>query len=182
MKINKPTAYYTVMKKPYYPLPLALLAAYFLLMAAASCNKENENEGDYLPYWFFSFILTDSTGNNLLPSPLPDNPPFQPKDFWAYSEVNSNIGKWNEAFTNSDSAQIVFRASEEFQDIERSPLYQADSMFVWYFCFGQQCDTLLIYPENLHNPDNMGLAKKIIWGGDTFYNHKGSRLRIHKKF
>ena len=177
------------MKKPYYPLPLALLAAYFLLMAAASCNKEKQNAGETpLPSWILTFLLTDSTGKHLLPVPLAADTPFNPKDFSAYNSRNESIGWWREGKTQ-DTAQILFQASEKQYDIINDPLFQSDSCFVWYFCFANQCDTLVIYPGQFLKRDiyggtypNEGEAEKIIWGKDTFYNYKGSILRIYKEF
>lgn len=131
-----------------------------------------------------------SAGNKFLSYPLQENPPFNPNNFRAYSDRNPDIGRWdNVIYRGTDSAQILFSASEKHQEIENDPLFRSDSCFVWNFCFANQCDTLVIYPGQFLKRDiyggtypNEGEAEKIIWGKDTFYNYKGSILRIYKEF
>lgn len=172
------------MKKIIYLLTSALL------LSLSSCKKVTNDppEGSPAPEFWITFILVDSAGNNLLPYPLPPNPVFDPDDFWAYSDRGNdlmNTTNVNSYYYPSINGGYAFLMVEGFYEIRNDPDFQQDSIFTWYACFGEVCDTVVIHKNHFRldmEPTAECSAQKIIWGQDTIRDYHCTAIPIYKNF
>lgn len=131
-------------------------------------KKEPEGEpADLLSPHCIVFILTDSTGQNVLPQNLPEDPVVDPFSFQAFSELSSitNIGT-TEISTTAIIDGYYFKTSE-FPNISERDLIGEDTTYTLCICFSNFCDTVLLpFKKNL----------KVIWGKDTINDYAFGEL------
>lgn len=140
---------------------------------AVACSKQGNDDNMKLSFPYdrenHSFMLVDSVGNNILPTPLPSNSVFNPDDFFAYSERGNDLRRLGETKYYNAHPRIghTFGLSELYLDIFNDPSYQKDSTVVWYICFGMPCDTIKFIYNEKSNPR----FRSIIFNQDTIYNN-----------
>lgn len=118
--------------------------------------------------------MADSSGENLLPSILPENPVVDPNSFTAHSNLNQDIG----IYTKHPEFGHIFRIQESLSEIWNSERWQEDSTFQFIACFSEQCDTLKIYKPiiSAQEVELSCFATEIIWGSDTIRNYNCSLI------
>lgn len=150
-------------KKINFIIPLIIGLCFY------SCAKDDEasESDDYPSYFEMSFYFADSLGNNLLPYNLPQNPIVNPESFYAYSNRMDDIG----IYFRSEEDGYRFRIREQFYYILNDSNWQQDSIFYFYACFEQECDTIKIYKPDFINGTNdepaSCSAEWIIYQADT---------------
>ncbi|WP_417610873.1 hypothetical protein [Owenweeksia hongkongensis] len=154
---------------------MQILGFLVVLGLGASCNKAElkESEPHYPadPVFTVSFVLVDAAGNSLLP-----HLNFDPSDFRASSNNNDSIGY---------NLGTVLFMRESFDDIISDPSYSQDSMFVFYPCFNADCDTVFIKKTDFFSKSDSVQGKgcsadQVIWGLDTIFEYRCTKLEIHK--
>lgn len=137
----------------------------FVYLILVSCNKERDYVSDPGPNFKVAFIITDSSGNNLLPHDLPENPVVNPADYSAIGLNGKQIGE----YSRDQELGHIFRMIHNSREITESTEYLEDSVFVFYPCFNENCDTVQIYKNDFYNQDTVWqcTAQQIIWNNDT---------------
>lgn len=152
-------------------------------MIVTNCKqKEITSEGDYIPGWRFTFMFVDSLGNNLLPYSLPKNPVRNPEDFRAYSLYETPDFNYYNSRHEIYGHTFVF--GYKYRDkIAATENFQKDSLFKFFICFGNNCDTVIIKPKI----ENVNLntyvissfsAQWVAWGSDTTFNHPSKTFPV----
>ncbi|MCC5918822.1 MAG: hypothetical protein JJU02_15995 [Cryomorphaceae bacterium] len=141
-------------------------ALILLTMTLNNCSKEENLDDDPLfppltMAWRLSFFLADDNDNNLLPWSLPPNPVANPDDYFAYHEKSSDIGY----FSRNDKYGHIFRFKDGLTSLRETSSFKHDSSFVFYACFGNTCDTIIVYPHFPQSGSGCS-AKKIYWNGN----------------
>ena len=183
--------------KKYSPLTLAFLLVSMILLLPC-CSKDDDNDrispGKYVgvppgmpiyKHWRLAFILVDSNGNNIFPDNSSSNYPFDPVTFRAYSHWSDSIG----VFVPSPAIGNFFNVEELKSNIENDLGFLTDTLFEIFLCFGQECDTIIVYPRVYFDNGKMklfqsepGMFRKLIWGNDTIFYNNITAFKKHRIF
>jgi len=159
------------MKQLIQPLLLYLV----ILLSISSCIKDDESSGTLTEpdrSFTIQFYVIDSLGNLVFPADGPFLSDFTPDDFSAKSEFSESTGG---SYNSHPQYGHVFRFGESGTIIsQNATLWLNDSIIRFYPCFGDMCDTLIVF--NPFNGVTMSSAEMIIWKNDTILNYDLSVL------
>ncbi|MCG9881834.1 MAG: hypothetical protein MH472_14660 [Bacteroidia bacterium] len=164
---------------------ILLLISSILLLVTNCKKKEITMYGDRLPSWGLNFYFADSLGNNLLTYNLPENPVRNPEEFRAFCvyETADFAYAYRRHELYGYTFEIVF---DKLINIEVSESYQKDSVFKFYVCFGNNCDTVVVRPNIIKVAVDTRViaecgAEWVAWGRDTTFNHPCSFFLVNLK-